>query len=451
MEMDTYFKVPPGCTIVVKAHSGERTFERNFKTFCSLPLPVLQDPEENSVDIFEAFQSVAIFKEGDWCPNFMYVLQGCYPGAGVPFGDYKFCDKYGSGVLDMAKIKESGACEANQLDIEHEDLDSYEKMFAYILSLYENSAFPTRAEVEKEFTDNMETLRDPKFSHERKHRRMTRLLKAIHKKTTTTQEDLLLRITSPNVFYNFICRETPATSALFENEAAPNATGRWRANRRPVNVATMRPPVAAALKRNMMEAESHRKPLLHGYFQSERYRALRETRGRSSPRSPREKTTVHDLYRAISIRSPDVVNDLYTLRRGQDINQVFRVFDFNEGVEVEQTCLSVAIHAHLLDLIPLLIASGADPRIVVNGKTVAQLGAESSYPAIRALFAPKGPRSDGAADARYNKPYYPDNSARRAALQMVRRPPRSSSPMFSIKVPHMPSRRRRTHRFTHKK
>jgi hypothetical protein len=162
----------------------------------------------------------------------MYVLQGCYPGAGVPFGYYKMCDKYGSGVLDMAKIKESSACEARQLDIADEDLDSYEKMFEYILSLYNNSVFPTRADIEEELADKLDALMSHNFDHESKHKRITRLLKVIQTKTKTTQEALSLHtasINKPNVFYNFVCRETPATAALFENEAAPDEKGRWHA------------------------------------------------------------------------------------------------------------------------------------------------------------------------------------------------------------------------------
>ena len=66
--------VPKGSIVVIKSHSGDVTFNKNvlanyIKTLTKSNENVILDPIANIDEITKLFGSVAIYREGDLCPN----------------------------------------------------------------------------------------------------------------------------------------------------------------------------------------------------------------------------------------------------------------------------------------------------------------------------------------------------------------------------------------------
>ena len=158
-ELDGTFTVPEGSIIIVKAHSGEETYDRYFSKFCKLPISVLQDPlrEANTIKLIESFGTLAIYTPGDQCPQFDFNLEGCYPSK-----YYKLCDTYGSGLLDLELVKSDTLCNSykRQDDVNFDHLTTDESIVEFIGDLYKHSVLPTRQQI----VDTLhERLKDTEF------------------------------------------------------------------------------------------------------------------------------------------------------------------------------------------------------------------------------------------------------------------------------------------------
>ena len=111
IEDEPPFIVPKGCVIVVPTQMGRSTtgpeVQKNINALCSLSSHVTINPLNNIKEIIRAFGSVAIFKEGDTCPGFMYILLGC---SASPTCEYDYMRK---GYTYSVQCPDLDQCRAN--------------------------------------------------------------------------------------------------------------------------------------------------------------------------------------------------------------------------------------------------------------------------------------------------------------------------------------------------
>jgi hypothetical protein len=212
------FIVPAGCTIVVKALPGAGMWfnPERLRSFCTTPIEILSQPQDNLPEILDIFGSVAIYKGGDMCPNFNYVLLSCYDNF-PEMGDTSL-NNFGSGIIDIRKKQSSGFCvdELNGLTILDERFTDPLLFKEQILKMFENSVFPTPNEVELILKSWIEKAIMPlseriasvtgqlisalrgsgKYEFEREPERGI---------INTTQSELCFLL-KKGVFYNFVCR-----------------------------------------------------------------------------------------------------------------------------------------------------------------------------------------------------------------------------------------------------
>jgi hypothetical protein len=78
------FIVPPGCTIVVRVEAEQTAngndYLKNIKALCTIDNYILEHPEKHQDVLKKKFKStIAVYNEGESCPNFRYTLLGCEP------------------------------------------------------------------------------------------------------------------------------------------------------------------------------------------------------------------------------------------------------------------------------------------------------------------------------------------------------------------------------------
>ena len=265
------FKVPPGCVIVVKATPGEVIMEDAYNTFintlCVMDKEKLKDPLTNSNYLIEKFGAVSIFKPGDDCPIFHYTLISCASSMGSPFSQ---CNPHGSGVIAIDEKIEEDICEFQKKVGPSGDAVNF------ISSLYENSALPTKTQVQdaianlKIDTDKISwQMKDDLSKVDHIIRRISSLWKI--------DQSTICNTLGPGVYYNFICRFRGKESNDMYNMENPTR------NRRGSHVTlkgieTIKPMVTSvednidairnrALIRNRIgEAETKRKAILAKYY-----------------------------------------------------------------------------------------------------------------------------------------------------------------------------------------
>ena len=236
-EENSTFIVPKGCTIVVDTHIGESQYgpklNENYNKLCTIDGYKLKDPVTYSSDLLSEFKSLAIYKEGEECPQFSYQLVGCH------LSPYYACDEL-NGIIDIDTFKQLSHCDIRRTQYSINDLN-------YVSSLYQYSAYPTKYEVE-------ETLKSINLTTSRNSLLGTLLS---HKLTNVSQEELCKKM--PGVYYNFICRGTELTSEINRNR---NRTG---INREPKSIFMRLKPdhiLRNTISKKISEAERHRKPYI---------------------------------------------------------------------------------------------------------------------------------------------------------------------------------------------
>jgi hypothetical protein len=265
-----YFIVPPGCTIVFKTHIGEQGFASvlsdNIKQFCNIDKLVWSNPsnQENLTQLVDTFGSLAIYTEGQLCPNSFFSLLSYFP-------ENSKCLRY-SGVIDLDAL-ETDICtefEYNRnaqrtdlfKDIECSDLDLFKNDFIF---QYNYSVFPTLQNVEKVFSDKFFNETIPKFNiphtnldseinpdDKKKALEFVEWLLKEYKLITVKQSELCSRF--KGVFYNFVCRVDYGSNIAFEqnkNSLIPRQI--------PTNMFYNSPYFKSLQKARIAEAEWHRK------------------------------------------------------------------------------------------------------------------------------------------------------------------------------------------------
>jgi len=197
------FIVPAGCTIVVKATPGESSYiaDKVLRSLCKSNPKKLKNPLHYIPYIIKKFGSVIIYEEGEECPNFEYTLKNCFPGEINNVKDnYALCAEFGSGVMDIDRIsKFKRNCTGAYIDTS--SINCITHVIDTILSLYNNSVYPTIEDLQPIIKENSEYLLALRGTYIdlQKH-----VFEKIDPYTYIKQEDLCNKL--PGVYYNFVCR-----------------------------------------------------------------------------------------------------------------------------------------------------------------------------------------------------------------------------------------------------
>lgn len=204
------FIVPPNCVVIVKAQVGEVTYGGIMEKICFMKNAntILKDPFKSyhMSKIIKEFGSLAVYKPGDLCPNFMYTLTACYE-----FSESYKCYNLNSGLLDISELK----CDEDMLqyrDISGNDI-SYKDAISYVKDLYKDSKYPVIEQIEEdirslthekiiEHKSFLETT--PFFNEWNLVSKKIKTLASILKSIRISQRELCEKFTG--VFYNFVCR-----------------------------------------------------------------------------------------------------------------------------------------------------------------------------------------------------------------------------------------------------
>lgn len=221
------FTVPKDCIIVVKAKEGMFTVEddRNLLKICELSIEQLKNPLKYQEELYKAFLSLAIYKEGDKCPNFTYNVRSCYPSKSA----YTECEAFGSGVIDLTKLK-GGSCRSDITKLSDLKLNNDTSIGEYVEKLFIHSIFPTKQQVEQKifttsgFFYKTKTVKPAILSSNSSipqsntiPYKINKILNELDDIVITTQKTLCELY--PGVYYNFVCRSTKQTTAILEKLA----------------------------------------------------------------------------------------------------------------------------------------------------------------------------------------------------------------------------------------
>jgi len=218
------FTVPKGCIIVVKAKEGMTTSDLMFSKVCELTIDELKNPLKYADKLINTFSSLAIYKEGDECPNFTYTAISC---TGSGSAGYKRCDSFGSGILDLTKIKLTKCTTGSNREDELSSLtfENDTQIGDYVANLFINSIFPTKTQVEKNiFTTTgfftKTKIVDPNIGTAGEPTTVGKINKILNVINAETTQQVLCK-KSPGVYYNFVCRGTRETMNILKKIDAP--------------------------------------------------------------------------------------------------------------------------------------------------------------------------------------------------------------------------------------
>ena len=177
------FTVPDDCIVIVKEQPGVSTKKMYLQQLCQLGIDVLSNPLQHIPALIGALGSLMIYRPGDECPSFSYMLSTCFPG---------FCYKSVSGIVNLKRLLHDKICSTDRVYFDNSNRDpEYQKK--YISDLYKYSIYPTQIQIntlslkptiQQTVSDSLSTIE-------------------------ITQEDLCSRRwTGYRVYYNFVCRFT---------------------------------------------------------------------------------------------------------------------------------------------------------------------------------------------------------------------------------------------------
>ena len=219
-ELDTYFTVPDGCTIVVNMAVGELNIIENYNKavtgLCSIDKESLLDPDKYSNTIIKNVGSVAIYKAGDKCPSFEYSLTACFKrinlNTGIVNHYYSYC-MLKLGVSDITNntslcdiyttIPKNVVKYITKASIQFSASSNDNKIIKFISDLYDLSEYPTKDDVNTILNEIKTEVPSTLSGNERVTYYLDKLEN--HKNLIITQEDLC-RI-KPGIYYNFVCRQ----------------------------------------------------------------------------------------------------------------------------------------------------------------------------------------------------------------------------------------------------
>lgn len=245
------FTVPKGCTIVVKAISGDisndYTITPMYEQLRELNPSITMNQKINKKTIHDMVGSVAIYTEGQQCPSFYYQLLSYFP-------EKNRCKSNFSGIMNMDTSPTYAFFETPGIE---------RRM---LFGEYKNSDYPRCNEVELYYKDNVYKNTTTNYDKNAPITYMNHKIgdpmdvytSFMNNKLINVSQEELCR-THPGVYYNFICR------ALDDNVTKSLWTiGRHKLRGTP-NVSmipsAVTTPIKKSLYRRINEAWTKRGPL----------------------------------------------------------------------------------------------------------------------------------------------------------------------------------------------
>ena len=270
------FIVPEGCTIVVKGHSGEKTYNNTLKymeKMCTLPMETLINPKIHIHDIIHNFGSVEIYNAGDICPDFVYSLVAYY----YKVDNLRF-EGIGSGLLDIETLRTTYKCHQippiQQYDYSYEDVN---ELLNLLTSWYANSILPTPAFVNSQLPSiksNVERI--PYFAWFTLLMKFKTILDYIRDTNILRYTQSQMCSNFKGTYYNFICRPMIGSNLLF-NLNSGNGTGLNIKDRLYDNFNSMTnitTDANAVLKQYIANSFAIRRPLIKEWYRDSNHRRL---------------------------------------------------------------------------------------------------------------------------------------------------------------------------------
>lgn len=298
------FTVPAGCVLVIKAKPGEYTVREKAQAymrdlFCE-PSDAFFRPVEEAAHVVSTFGSVAIYKEGDECPNYRYKLFGGYwRKRGYSFNP-------SAGLIPVPVRAAEGARLCRELQEARVVTASKKQHASSVLPrFYRHSIQPTMGDVAVMIDELEDTVNNAlNFSDPRPppmyHVTMEELLddddSPFYDLITVTLSDLLQidargQAGRPGVYYSFSCRGDPNVD-IYDLEMFANKDTRYVPSHGDMLPVVSGPKAAAKaaqrvlLLRAIEEAELRRKGAIRGSrFNRATRRASRSGSGSGRSRS----------------------------------------------------------------------------------------------------------------------------------------------------------------------
>jgi hypothetical protein len=248
--------VPRGCTIVVFEYEGKRVYSQKMiehvTKFAVMDKKILQSPSTHEYELLQSFKNVAIYNEGDPCPNmlysFLFIMDRYMLTVSIPSS---LRDTALNGIIPYDTIQHEGIKEVT-IDTTVFDLLSYNgmktnfkrTMLLFFLKMFQYSIFPTVKQViddfirveEKKDTDsdlNLTRLISPTirkvtyqqiytlmYTQDNAEKRKVFMKLFIDKLKSRaifyrSQNDLFSML-KPGVYYHFVCRANNVTDGMYE-------------------------------------------------------------------------------------------------------------------------------------------------------------------------------------------------------------------------------------------
>jgi len=169
------FIVPDGCIVIVKAHPGEPTvfgtidrtldkmthYDSLVQRVCTVDEECLRNPLAHIADLIDTFGSLAFYSAGDVCPDFSYTLLSYFP-------DIQRFSNFGSGVVDLFKMRLLLACDMRQTDpstkMSSYSISTFDDACDIIANLFTNSVIPTKRDILRILHEDPQYFEDVKFA-----------------------------------------------------------------------------------------------------------------------------------------------------------------------------------------------------------------------------------------------------------------------------------------------
>jgi len=302
------FTVPPGCVIVVKVSPGKFSYLGNVYAgkISSMDKNKLKDPLRNTNYLIQNFGSIAIFKPGDVCPLFYYLLLSCMPSDSV--GQWsRGCSDLGSGVIDIDNITSS----ASNIPINPIIDINIDK---YTANLFEKSEYPTKKKIQSEIAklpSEFSLFKSPL----QKFRNLINKLSSV----LIIDQKTICETLGKGVYYNFICRYRGQATLNLEGNLLYNSEGNWHSSVKGVEeLGSTQANTFRLIRNRIAEAEVKRKGLLHKYYTSPEYYPYRPHVTSSYIQNP--KKIIFDILTGIK-GTRKIINDkLHEIRRNKKLN-----------------------------------------------------------------------------------------------------------------------------------
>jgi hypothetical protein len=396
-ERPEFYTVPPGTIVVVRVHSGEVSHftAEEVARLCILPIETLRDPLHHSKELIDAFGSLAFYTEGMQCPTFVYTPVSFYNYTSNAGRANKLFTPMGSGVIDIERLLTDDFCRLDslkgfqQIEKAVPATSDYDPVARFIVAQFRNSVHPTSKEVE-EYLGMLKTGgicdRD-EYSTLDTVNKIYILSRFLGERFSISQEALSIKLLSdsknpPDVYYNFVCRDTPIGQTAIYNPTAPliphQGINAAQNRRNILNMAN--PNVKSTIRKHISEAEFQRKAAIRNW------NILTHI-------DPGDRAI--DIWMLIRSEEEDAIPELTRrLAELQEFPVSIRRKILNEPVSGSYL-LREAVRLGNTAVIKLLVQAGADPTIGMNDPSVTREMLETLRASVNAPRPRSAPSRNG--------------------------------------------------------